>query len=553
MRAENLEIAHARFGQCSHTCFADLPLVLFGFSAARTTQAAGLLQNESGFSRRSTPHIYSRLLRRAGSSASHSHSTDPASRHSGPSGACHCDFFSDCVVSSGHRGTLQRTDSFTHKATSTGSATVSNDSWSAYLRAASAAEKAAPELAGHSGGPASRHSGSSSASHHGNYGEPSVSSAHRILPQHPASPLHEASSTGAAAGSKDSWSAYMRAASAAEKAAPELFEEVTSRPTSLKRPGSTLTEEEKRRRRIETVYRSNQRAKGLVVPAAPGYADRTGKNRGKLLKEKDLASIPVQPLSVPVARLRFQRANDGAEGSSASLTTNLPATSRSTPGNPHLLSPSHERTEPAAEAARRLPATSANSNPELPEEKTRRLRRESKERQRLRKKGIAVPYLRPGYGPRTGEDQNKPQAQETPQERKSRLAKERRERTKLTAAETPVPSRPGGIRSETQAITGPSGPETPEESKRRLAKESRERTRLRAAGKPVPPRPGYESRTGEQRNKSGVPNQETLQEKRRRYKEREKLRKAGVPVPVIPGYESRTGIKRKKDAGQQAQ
>ncbi len=244
--------------------------------------------------------------------------------------------------------------------------------------------------------------------------------------------------------SKDSWSGYLHAASAAEKAAPDLYAEVTSQPAGQKRPRPVLSEEEKRRRRTETAYRSAQRAKGLTVPAAPGYAERTGTNRGRRLKDKDLTSIPVLPLTVRITRSGSQPAWNGVEGSM--------------PSSSHLSSPSHARKEIAVAATEHLTATSAHADPEAPEDRKRRLTREAKERSRLRAKGVAIPP-RPGYESRTGANRNKPSgihdpsAPEDPKDRKRRLNRESKGRMKLRAAGVPVPLRPGGRRTQAQGIT----------------------------------------------------------------------------------------------------
>ncbi len=412
MRRESSEIAHARFGRCSHTCFADALLVLSRYSAARTTQAAGLLRND--VSQRSTPHIYPRLLRRVDSSASHS--SDPASRHSVSSGAFYHELFGEAPVQNSHQSS-----------------------------------------ASHSSDPASRHSVSSGAFYHELFGEAPVQNSHRSSSQHSASPSHRASSTGAAAGSKDSRSAYMRAASAAEKAAPELFDEVTSRPADQKRPRPVLSEEEKRQRRTETTYRARLRAKGLVVPAAPGYADRTGTHRGKRLTDKDLPSIPVLPLTVRITRAGRQRAKDGVQGSGASSATKSAAAGSSAPGSSQLPSPPHAGTERAAGATAQVPGSSAHTEPETSQEEKWRRARESKQRSRLRAKGVAIPP-RPGYESRTGPNRNKPSGPhdpsvpETAEARKRRLARESVQRMRLRAAGVPVPLRPGGNRASAPKI-----------------------------------------------------------------------------------------------------
>ncbi len=333
-----------------------------------------------------------------------------------------------------------------------------------------------------------------------------------IIVSPPATPSTDHASN-AATLSKDSWSGYLHAASAAEKAAPELFDEVTSRPTTQKRPRPVLSEDEKRRRRLESIYRSTQRAKGLVVPAAPGYADRAGTNHGKRLRDKDLSAIPVLPLTVPIARAGRQRAQHGVQGLSASSATKLAGTSGSTPGSSQPPSAPQAGQEPAAEGTRHFPATAAPTHPETPEEKRRRRTQEAKERSRLRAKGVAIPP-RPGYESRTGPNRNKPSGPpdpsvpETDEARKRRLAKESKERMKLRAAGVPVPLRRGGSRTQAQGSTGPSPQETPEETKRRLIRERVQRTRLRAAGVPVPAKPGYASRLRANRKDQGVSRKE---------------------------------------------
>ncbi len=224
---------------------------------------------------------------------------------------------------------------------------------------------------------ASRHSSSTGSFYRELFGEPSVQDAHRSPSHHSSSPPPGSSSKGGATISKDSWSSLMRAASAAEKAAPELFDEVTSRPAGQKRPRPVLSEEEKRQRRIESGYRTKQRAKGLAIPAAPGYAARTGENRGRKMNAQELASVASRPLSAPITR-RHREWLKAKMGSASDRPT----------GASHPLSTSQ-----------RPPTTSAHTITETPLERKRRQNRESSKRYRLRAKGVPIPFP-PGHKPK---------------------------------------------------------------------------------------------------------------------------------------------------------